>query len=185
MNRVEGQGGPYNQEPTPSEAKRPENNQPTLEVGEGRGGVPPPLREPAKSQQESQEHQSVPDVWDVLERRIRVQERHSRLGESPGRRALNRLYRDDLEVRRLEEALDEKGTPRDKHILDLFYRTQPVLSPSRERFQEFRARTEVLSDEEIAEELRTRLEAIRANQHPGFSPRVGLLEFLKRKDKKP
>jgi hypothetical protein len=35
-------GGAPNREPAPSEAKRPENNQPTLEVGEGRHGVPPP-----------------------------------------------------------------------------------------------------------------------------------------------
>ncbi len=32
-------------EPTPSEAKRPENNQPTLAIGEGRGGIPPPQGE--------------------------------------------------------------------------------------------------------------------------------------------
>jgi hypothetical protein len=47
-----GGGGAPEREPTPSEAKRPENNQPTLEVGEGRGGVPPPQGEPAKPQQE-------------------------------------------------------------------------------------------------------------------------------------
>jgi hypothetical protein len=34
--------GRRGEEPTPSQAKRPEKNQPTLEVGEGRGGVPPP-----------------------------------------------------------------------------------------------------------------------------------------------
>jgi hypothetical protein len=39
-----GRGAP-NREPAPSEAKRPENNQPTLEVGEGRRGVPPPQGE--------------------------------------------------------------------------------------------------------------------------------------------
>jgi hypothetical protein len=38
-------GGAPEREPTPSEAKRPEHNQPTLEVGEGRGGVPPPQGE--------------------------------------------------------------------------------------------------------------------------------------------
>jgi hypothetical protein len=38
-------GGAPKREPTPSEAKRPEKNQPTLEVGEGRGGVPPPTGE--------------------------------------------------------------------------------------------------------------------------------------------
>ncbi len=38
-------GGAPNREPTPSEAKRPEQNQPTLAVGEGLGGVPPPQGE--------------------------------------------------------------------------------------------------------------------------------------------
>jgi hypothetical protein len=51
MNHLEGgQGRPNHQEPTPSEAKRPEKNQPTLEVREGRGGVPPPQGEPAQAQ---------------------------------------------------------------------------------------------------------------------------------------
>jgi hypothetical protein len=54
---VEHRGGG---EPTPSEAKRPEQNQPTFEVGEGRHGVPPPQGEQAKPQQESTEGQGGP-----------------------------------------------------------------------------------------------------------------------------
>jgi hypothetical protein len=46
-------GGAPERDPTPSEAKRPDRNQPTLEVEEGRGGVPPPPGEQAKPQQES------------------------------------------------------------------------------------------------------------------------------------
>jgi hypothetical protein len=54
-------GGAPKGEPTPSEAKRPEENQPTLEVGEGRGGVPPPQgeRQPEGSDHESKAEESV------------------------------------------------------------------------------------------------------------------------------
>jgi hypothetical protein len=38
-------GGTPKEEPRPLEAKRPEKNQPTLDVREGRGGVPPPQGE--------------------------------------------------------------------------------------------------------------------------------------------
>jgi hypothetical protein len=54
-----GGGGAPEREPTPSEAKRPENNQPTLEVGEGRHGVPPPQGETAKPNQENAEGNPV------------------------------------------------------------------------------------------------------------------------------
>jgi hypothetical protein len=98
---------------------------------------------------------------------VRVQERYSSLGELPGQRVLNTLYRDDLEVRRLEKALDKRGTARDKLIRNLFYHTQPVLSLSREGFQEFRGRAKSLSDEEIAENLRKHVEARRVGTPQG------------------
>jgi hypothetical protein len=44
-------------EPTPSEAKRPYQNQPILEVGEGRHGVPPPQGKQGKPHEETLENQ--------------------------------------------------------------------------------------------------------------------------------
>jgi len=166
--------------------ENPQHNAP--EAGAGPIGLPPPGPEhpPQAGGDKSPEHQPIPDVWDVLEQQVKVQERYSSLGELPERRVRKKLYRDDLEVRQAEDAVREKGTPRNKHILDLFYRTQPVLSPSRDGFQEFRARVEALTDEEIAEELHKHLEAMRkrTTQGPVFYSGVGLFELLKRKDKK-
>jgi hypothetical protein len=147
-------------------------------------------KEQGRGHKESAERQSLPSVWDVLERRVRVQERYASLRESPERPVSNvikKSHRDDLEVRLLEIELSEKGTARDKLICDLFYRTQPLLSPSREEFQKFRARTEALADEEIAEELRKHLETIRESspQGPVFYSGVGLFDIYKRRDKKP
>ncbi len=59
MNRLEGEHGrPDQQETTPAEAKRPENNQPTLKVGEGRGGIAPPELAQAQPPVESAEGSS-------------------------------------------------------------------------------------------------------------------------------
>jgi hypothetical protein len=129
-------------------------------------------------------------VWDVLERRVRVQERYASLRESPGRlksNVIKKLHLDDLEVRRLEHDLDEKGMPHHKLIRDLFYHTLPLLSPSREKFQEFRTWAETLSTEEIAEELSKRLKAIREKtpQGPVFYSGVNLFGLTDRKDKEP
>jgi hypothetical protein len=144
-------------EPTPSEAKRPEKNQPTLEVGEGRGGVPPPQGEQAKPKQEGREREPLPSVWDVVERHWRFFTR-----ELPPMTEGERLdYRS--ETWRLETEIKEKGTPRDKHILDLFMwgvilKPDPEGRSSYERlvpedFQQFRSLVEKSSEEELAEEL--------------------------------
>jgi hypothetical protein len=88
--------------------------------GRGRPGAPK-SQEQARGQRENKERQPLPNVWDILERRARIQERYSSLGELPRRQVLNKLHRDDLELRHLEDSIHEEGTPRDKHILDLFH----------------------------------------------------------------
>jgi hypothetical protein len=100
---------------------------------------------------------------------------------------LNKLRRDDLELRRLEDAIHEEGALRDKHILDLFHLTVPFLPESLEQYQQSRSKIEPLSDKEIAEELRKHLEAIqeRTPQGPVFYSGVGLDDLIKWEDKKP
>jgi hypothetical protein len=154
--------------------------------GRGRPGAPK-SQEQARGQRESKERQPLPNVWDILERRARIQERYSSLGELPRRQVLNKLHRDDLELRHLEDSIHEEGTPRDKHILDLFHLTVPFLPGSLEQFQQFRSKVEPLSNNEITEELRKHSEAIREKtpQGPVFYSGVGLDDLIKREDKKP
>ena len=107
-------GGAPNREPTPSEANRPDQNQPTLEMGEGRHGVPPPQGEQSQPQQEGGERQPLPGVWDVLECRARIHE-----ARSSNRMTSQEYDREMLKLNRLKREQYEKGTTRDKLILDL------------------------------------------------------------------
>jgi hypothetical protein len=160
MNRVEGQGGPYNQEPTPSEAKRPENNQPTLEVGEGRHGVPPPQSERQPEQGKPQEGQPLPSVWDVVERQARIDEEYS-----SGQMTREQYYREQREISQFADEVFERGPARDDLILKLYtLLTMELTGPlpidvtfrdlSLKEVQQFRSRVEPMSDEDIREELR-------------------------------
>jgi hypothetical protein len=154
-------GGAPNRELTPSEAKQPENNQPALEAGEGRHGVPPPQGEPAKPQRERGERQPLPSVWNVLERKVKVDapdiEDRPQYGSQDYKRERG-------EVKRLEMELWEKGTLRDKLIVALFGKMtmEPAALPilayfrdlSLEEFQQFRSKIEPMSEAEIREEIR-------------------------------
>lgn len=109
-------------------------------------------------------------------------------------------HRREGEVIRLEEEIKEKGTDRDRFILDLYASeiteissTLPVpvrIRPlSLEEYQQFRTQIERLSDEEIAEEVRKRNDIIEIARKPlhvagAFTPGVGLGEIIKKqKDK--
>src|SRR5687768_7413128 len=129
-----------------SQPENPKQNRP--EAGAGPLGVSPP----------DPEQQPLPRVWDVMEREVRL--------ESPEfQMTREEYYRENLELRRLADELEEKGTPRDQLIIDLYRATTkdptvPLLSPSHyrdislEEFQQFRSRIEPMHDEEIREELR-------------------------------
>ena len=110
--------------------------------------------------QENRERQSLPNVWDYLERDVRLHAPdvadRPRWGTQDYKRVtdeMNRLYRE----------LREKGTPRDQLILDLC--TEITMEPaplpvpadfrdlSLEEFQQFRSRIEPMSEEEISEEI--------------------------------
>jgi hypothetical protein len=129
------------------------------EGGNGAPGLPPTLHERAKPPPESQEHQPLPSVWDIIELEVRL--------ESPESQMTREEYdRGNHELMRLVQELDEKGTPRDKLIVDLYRATtkDPTVhrpSPfdyhyrdiSLEEFQQFRSRVEPRSEEEIREEV--------------------------------
>jgi hypothetical protein len=160
MSVEHGGGGAPKREPTPSEAKRPENNQPTLEVGEGRHGVPPPQGEQAEALQESPERQALPSVWDVLERKVRIEEEFS-----SNRMTRLEYYRELGEVNQLLDEIGEKGTARDRLIEPLYNAItmeptgmlpNPVTSRelTLEEFQQFRSKVEPMSNKEIRKEIR-------------------------------
>jgi hypothetical protein len=118
----------------------------------------PKSTDPPQPQPESQERQPLPSVWDVLERKWRYFAR-----ELPTMTEDERLdYR--CKIWRLEAEIEEKGTPRDKLILDLFtwgviLQPDPEGQSSYKRlspkdFQQFRSLVDRSSVEELAVELR-------------------------------
>jgi len=117
-------------------------------------GLPPTLHERAKPPPESRERTLLPSVWGVLERRVRLKDR------SRGKE----YDRERREVIRLEDEIYAKGTPRDGLILDLYdeIRYEPGNSRgvgrfrrlSLEEYQQFRSKFELLSEEQLSEELR-------------------------------
>jgi hypothetical protein len=134
-----------------------------MERNEGRWKRPgEPKKEQGRGQGESKKRQPLPNVWDVLERVVRLDapdvEDRPRWGSQEYKRELH-------EVNRFEKELTERGTPRDNLILDLHdtITTEPTgtlpvpltfRELSLEEFRQFRSRVELLPDVEIREELR-------------------------------
>jgi hypothetical protein len=143
------------------------------EVSKGQGN--PNIHEPAKpgfssSQPEqtshrggskSPERQPLPDVWDVLERKVKL---HA--SDIKDRPRGQEYYRELSEVNRSLDELYEKGIPRDMLIQNLY--TVKTMEPtgklpvpvtsrdlSLEGFQQFRRKVEPLSEGEIMEEIHT------------------------------
>jgi hypothetical protein len=114
-------------------------------------------------------------VWKVLERKVRIDERYVGLDRwdfPEGFRDLQEAreyYREQCEVKRLEEELAEKGTPRDKLILELVTTINLQLGSgnpayralSQEEFQNLRSQVEPMSEEQIAEKIREQNEYYR------------------------
>jgi hypothetical protein len=128
----------------------------------GQLGKPPPRgpeQTPQSESSKSPERQPLPDVWDVLERKVRLDAPD--LKDRPrGQEYYNKLR----EVNRSLDELYEKGTPRDGLIQDLYYSKtmeptgklpDPVTSRalSLEEFHQFRANAEPMSEEEITKEI--------------------------------
>jgi hypothetical protein len=101
-------------------------------------------------------------VWDILEREVRLDapdiKDRPRAGSEEYRREI-------LDISRLQEEMEERGTPRDHLISDLFYKstaepTGTLPTPSNiiylslEKFRQFRSKVEPMSDDEIREEIR-------------------------------
>jgi hypothetical protein len=145
-------------EPTPSQAGRPDQKQTPQQRGEGIRGVPPP-DEQAKLQQEGGERQPLPGVWDILERRVRLDARD--VEDRPRGQEYDREHH---KLSQMVKELMERGTARDNLIINLYgeIRCEPAPFPnpvrlrdlSLKEFQKFRSKIEPLSKEEIAEEIR-------------------------------
>jgi hypothetical protein len=144
-----------------------------------------PQKEQGRGQQESAERQPLPNVWDVLERRERLDElkpkRYYIYPDGSIQPPLsNTFYREERELNRLSRELREKGTPRDKLILKLGSHPQLLTRglSQQEEFQKFRSQVEQMSDEEIAEEIRRKKQFKGATFHS-----VGLLHVIKEFEK--
>jgi hypothetical protein len=119
-----------------------------------------PDQSPHGGGSKSPECQPLPNVWDVLERKVKF---HAPDAEDPPRG--EEYYREIREVNRSLNELDEKGTDRDR-LTEELYNTitiEPraslpvpfkVITLSLEEFQQLRSRVEPLSDDELRDEVR-------------------------------
>jgi hypothetical protein len=121
----------------------------------------PPERQPQSGSIKSAECYLLPNVWDVLERSVKLNapdvKDRPRWGSDEYKREVD-------ELNRLGKELSEKGTPRDRLIFELQAATIiepgdfPVVAYPRnislEEFQQFRSKVEPLSEEELREERR-------------------------------
>jgi hypothetical protein len=144
--------------------KQPDQMQPLQGRAAGEQSLQGPTTvdrsEPSQPLQESQECQQLPNVWDVLEREVRLWAPDV---EDRPRYGTEEYMREFEEMDRLEEELIENGTPREKLIIELYSGTKfrPVKPPriglvslSLEQFHQLRSWVEPKSTEEIAEEVR-------------------------------
>jgi hypothetical protein len=117
-----------------------------------------PQPEQATPRQERGERQPLPNVWEVLERDVRLTAPDF---EDRPRSGSQEFWREVHEVNRLRGELKENGTPRDNLLLNLFQwigMTSPYSWPGHriiplEEFHQFRSRVAPMSEEEIREEI--------------------------------
>ena len=106
------------------------------------------------------ERQPLPSVWDELERRARL---HEEL--SSDRITWKDYEREEIKLNKLSNEMLDKRTPREKLILHLHtvISLQPsgtlplpayIRTLSLEEFQQFRSKVELMSEEEVREEIR-------------------------------
>jgi hypothetical protein len=128
-------------------------------------GAPKSQSKPNQTEQSSHsggiktpERQPLPNVWDVLERKVRLRA----FGSD---RRDEKYDREWCELNRLVDEIDKKGTDREKLISNLYREliwyptgTLPVVASfthlSPEEFKQFRSKVEPMADDEIREEIR-------------------------------
>jgi hypothetical protein len=129
-----------------------------MERNEGRGRPGAPTKE----QRESKEQQPLPNVWDVLERKVRINE-----GRSSGRITEEEHDQERQKLNSSLNELDEKGTARDRVIEELYNVLTIELTNSfsikikalsLDEFHHLRSKVEPMSDDEIREEIRKKRE---------------------------
>ena len=133
-----------------------------------------------KNSTPSPERQPLPSVWDVLERSVKLAVKGNEVLTSHEEFA--EYNRERREAGRLKSELKKRGTDRDRLILDLYTETtiEPANFPvpidfvdlSPEKFQQFRTKVEVLSEDDIRGEIRQAKEEYerKAKAHPGRRP---------------
>jgi hypothetical protein len=149
-----------------------EQKQNTPEAGAGPLGIPPPTPDqtPQDEGSKSPEHQPIPEVFDILERRAQLQEERKMVSKQLGpyvthaRRAMLVEYSDkEIDLGRELKALHDSGTDRDRLIIDV-YRTMNTYEigepapwssalPLPELTRQFISRIAPMSNEELTEEL--------------------------------
>jgi hypothetical protein len=147
--------------PTPESVHKPKAPDPAAGP---LGTSPLGSEQPQAGGSTSPERQALTSVWDVLERSVKLEARNAE-----GQIGHEEYDREVGEVGRLEEELMEKGTARDRLILELYdnITIQPggswtlpfeIEDPSPEELKKFRSKVEPMSETEIAEELRKQKE---------------------------
>lgn len=131
--------------------------------GQGRPGAPI-SREQGRGQKESKERQQVPNVWDVLERKVML------WGHDQARKKNWEEYSGELrKYERLRDKVNKKLTDREKLTRSLFNLSNFPLRLSLEGFQQFRSNVKLMSDDEVRKEIR-RLEEQEKERRSKLSP---------------
>jgi hypothetical protein len=140
----------------PDQKPKSQNNAYLKEHGKTSPGFPTlkPEQSPRVGGIKSPERQALPGVWEVLERRVKA-------WTTDSNRSYGMRIDEHNEVKRLIDGLKEKGTERDRLIIDLY--TSITIQPgpserivrelSLEEFPQFRSKVEPMSDDEIREEI--------------------------------
>jgi hypothetical protein len=145
----------------PDQKPKSKNNAYLKEQGKPSRGFPAPQTEqsPHGGSVKTPERQSLPSVWDELEREVRL---HEKL--SSGRITREDYERERIKLNLLSNEISDKRTTRDNLIADLYGEitceptgTIPVIASYRdlslEEFRKFRSKVELMSDDEIREEI--------------------------------
>jgi hypothetical protein len=152
---------------------QPDQSQPRRDAGEGSRGLPVKQREqaPQGEPHKSQERQQLPEVFDVLERMVHLQEERESESQQLGpyltrvRRAMIVEYNaKKFDLGRELKAVHDLGTDRDRLIIDLYttmatYESGEPVPWSRglvlpEHTRQFISHVAPMSYEELDEELR-------------------------------
>ena len=130
-----------------------------------------PQKEQGRGHKESAERQPLPNVWEVLEREVRLAAKFNSK-DTETRITYEEYELERLKLGRLSNEISKKGTDRDKLIFKLHagITIQPIdslpvpfkiIDLSLIEFQRFRSKVEPMSNEEIREEIRKAEEEFR------------------------